>query len=92
MEMGVDSLLAVEVRNALGKEVGQRLSAGLIFDYPTLDQIVTYLLDEILQLELTESPQGPAKPDEVIAEEALVADMSEEEVGQLLDEELKDYF
>ncbi|WP_052420709.1 type I polyketide synthase, partial [Hyalangium minutum] len=50
-ELGLDSLMAVELRNALARMVGKPLPATLVFDHPTLEQIVRYLLDQVLQLE-----------------------------------------
>ena len=49
--MGMDSLLAIEFRNRLKAALGQhgkRISATLIFNYPTIDAIGNYLLEEIL--------------------------------------------
>jgi acyl carrier protein len=47
-ELGLDSLMAVELRNALGQDVEHPLPATLLFDYPTIDDVVEYLAAEIL--------------------------------------------
>ncbi|MBI9089233.1 MAG: SDR family NAD(P)-dependent oxidoreductase [Desulfobacterium sp.] len=46
MEQGFDSLMAVELRNRLGRELGKALPASMLFDYPTLEKITGYLLEE----------------------------------------------
>jgi NADPH:quinone reductase-like Zn-dependent oxidoreductase len=43
-EFGLDSLLAVELRNSLAAGLSQTLPATLLFEYPTLDALTDFLL------------------------------------------------
>lgn len=49
MDMGMDSLMAVELRNNLNLTLAVSLPATLVFDYPTLNLLHTYLVDELFE-------------------------------------------
>ncbi|MGV9567943.1 acyl carrier protein, partial [Streptomyces sp. NPDC003480] len=55
-DLGFDSLIAVEFRNRIGAEIGQRLPAALLFDYPTPGDLVDHLLPRLV----ADEPTGPA--------------------------------
>jgi pimaricinolide synthase PimS1 len=55
-ELGLDSLMAVEVRNRLAKQTGLSVPATLAFDHPNLKAVSEWVLEA---LELTDSSQRP---------------------------------
>lgn len=75
MDMGLDSLMAVEVRNRLSKSLQQRLPATLIFDYPTLHKLAAYLQSSS-GLTWTNGATTPAENTTALVEKAIVAEQA----------------
>eukprot|EP00820_Chromera_velia_P004139 Cvel_3424.t1-p1 / transcript=Cvel_3424.t1 / gene=Cvel_3424 / organism=Chromera_velia_CCMP2878 / gene_product=Erythronolide synthase, modules 3 and 4, putative / transcript_product=Erythronolide synthase, modules 3 and 4, putative / location=Cvel_scaffold137:112354-129164(+) / protein_length=4811 / sequence_SO=supercontig / SO=protein_coding / is_pseudo=false len=47
-ELGIDSLGAVEFRNALSKKLDVKLAATALFDYPTLNAMIDYIDEQVV--------------------------------------------
>ncbi|MBC6936368.1 MAG: acyltransferase domain-containing protein [Chloroflexi bacterium] len=93
LDMGLDSLMALELRALLsgGLDLSEGLPATLVFDYPTIDLVATYLEGAIgLTGETDEKAAAPA-PDQTAqaARAAEIADLSDEEVEALLLKKLR---
>lgn len=76
LQLGLDSLMAVELRNAIANAVGQRLPATLLFDYPSVVQLADFVATEIYGWSSgsgesdAEAQRSSPKPDTDISDEA----------------------
>lgn len=87
MDLGFDSLMAVQLRNLLasGLALERPLPATLMFDYPTIDAIAAYLIGQLVRVDVGDQDAVPAtSPLEAPVGEAAVAGMSDAEVEALL--------
>jgi acyl carrier protein len=89
-ELGLDSLLAVELRNALGEDVGRRLPASLLFDHPTLDALTNFILP-LVAPEPDATGNGRTRADESRDDLASLEAMSDEDVDRLLAQRLEQH-
>ncbi len=89
-EIGLDSLLAVELRNVISKDVEKPLAASLLFDYPTIEVLAGYLLSDVLEMTPAKEPQTQKVAISVDSDVAAadIEGLSEEEAEALLMKEL----
>ena len=85
-EMGMDSLMAVELRNTLRRSIGKQLPATLLFDYPTVTALSRHLANEVLVAE--EPAATPVEAAEFDLLES-IENLSEEEVDRAFGEQLE---
>jgi myxalamid-type polyketide synthase MxaE and MxaD len=85
-DMGMDSLMAVDLKTRLEAEVGHRLPSTLTFNYPTVAALAGYLADEVLGSRPA-GPSAPPAPAPVVSD-ASRDDLTEDELAALLAEKL----
>jgi len=63
--MGLDSLMALELTVLLEKNLGVRLTESLVFEHPTVDDLVRYFLRDVLFPEhaTPDTTSGVSKPE-----------------------------
>jgi acyl carrier protein len=80
-DIGMDSLMAIEVKSRLQALVGQQLRSTLLFDFPSAAALTHYLLKDVLRF----SDTNESDPERTTEKEAL----NEEQLAQRLAEKLQ---
>jgi myxalamid-type polyketide synthase MxaB len=83
-DIGLDSLMALEMRNELAQSLGLTLSAGLLFNYPTVEELTQHLLGLFPTTPAASMPASGSRVEEMTALDA----MTDEEAELLLIKEL----
>ena len=79
-EMGLDSLMALEVKSRLETSLGQAIPAVVAFEHPTVEALATHLAEVILGWELPTSSPTAATPLDKISQ------LSDDDVDRLFEE------
>ena len=70
-DLGMDSLMAIELRRRLEQSVGKELPATLAMDFPRLSDVADYLLGDILGLTEKAGAATPVQPERSAADEPI---------------------
>jgi len=85
-DVGLDSLMALEMRNDLSQSLGITLAAGLLFDHPSIEELTQHLLG-ILAPSI-ESVAATTVPDDATGATIELQSISDAEAELLLIQEL----
>jgi acyl carrier protein len=90
-DLGMDSLMAVEISKRLQSSVGKILPPTLAFEYATIEALTGYLAAEVLALEapqrVSKEQEKSREMDDLMAE---LSELSEDELEDAIFKELKD--
>src|SRR5262249_21988905 len=71
-EVGLDSLMAIELRNMLSTSIDRQVPPTLLFDYPTIESVVSYLTSLVFDDEahpaIDVTPEVDPELDGILAE------------------------
>ncbi|MFT4924135.1 MAG: acyl-CoA synthetase (AMP-forming)/AMP-acid ligase II/3-oxoacyl-(acyl-carrier-protein) synthase [Phenylobacterium sp.] len=103
-ELGVDSLMAVEIKNQLQSWLGKSLSSTLLFKYPDMDALVAFVAEQLSEVDrvaqsevkttepISEAPvDAPVDKGEQQQEMEDVSEMSEQQLEALIDAKLDQF-
>ena len=91
-DLGIDSLMAVDLRNNLESNLGHSVSSTVLFDYPTLEELVDYLASDVLSMEFVVPDLNlqPAEQEDDSSDQLKdqLKEMSQDEIANLFAQEL----
>jgi len=86
-DLGVDSLMSVQIKDRIQQLLGRVYPASLCFDYPTVTTLVEHLVEEVCS---EPALAAAARPETRAAvHDRDIQDLSDEQVAALIDEEMK---
>jgi myxalamid-type polyketide synthase MxaB len=87
-EMGMDSLMAVELRNRLQSSLGSPIPSTVAFDYPTSTALAQFLAQDVLKFTSEDTADSATAAATESAMDSTLAELSQDEIARLLAQEL----
>lgn len=75
VDQGLDSLMAVDFRHEIVKNIGVEMTVATIFNIPTLEGLAAHILENCLELATDDALQAEAAPDLADSARDLLADL-----------------
>jgi NAD(P)-dependent dehydrogenase (short-subunit alcohol dehydrogenase family)/acyl carrier protein len=90
MEQGLDSLMSVELRNILSEGLDIPLPVGLLFNYPSVNDLCRYLA-EVLKIDSENAAMDSNRPVVAQSEDefAYIDEMDDEELEKMIKKEIR---
>lgn len=90
-DMGMDSLMSVELKNRLEASLGNSLPSTLTFEYPTIETLAQYLLSKAISLDIAENFEAESQKhtEDELSTFADIMQLSEDELATLVDSTLR---
>jgi myxalamid-type polyketide synthase MxaB len=85
-QMGIDSLMAVDLRNRLQTKLGRSMPSTLAFDYPNIESLAGYVFNEVFGSEKPTKKHAPQKSDDELTKN--ITQLSERDLEALIDGKL----
>jgi len=89
-DLGIDSLMAVDLKNRLEADLGHALRSTLVFDYPMVEAIADHLIEDVLSAMFSDSAEPSEKKEqEADTLKSELEDISEAEAEAMLLREIE---
>ncbi|NES68940.1 MAG: SDR family oxidoreductase, partial [Okeania sp. SIO2D1] len=76
-DLGLDSLMAVELKNRLESSLETSLRSTLLFDYPTVETLVEYLAKDVIEMDFSDEIQNVEEENLFEEESSQLSDVTE---------------
>ena len=94
IDLGLDSLMAVELKDTLEQQLNLTLDATIVFDYPNLNTLTKHLIS-LLDSEQSHPEKTTVKPELINSHQTNdshsdLDDLTDDEVAKLIEKEIED--
>ena len=90
-DLGIDSLMALELKNSLESSLGHSIRSTVLFNYPTLEELVDYLGSDVLSMEFCVPSNFNLQATEQTAEDR-ASDRSKDRLKEMSQDEIANLF